>query len=449
MQPCGVSRTSAVTICCCRKKPLFLSCLLVHGTALFICMIGKAKSGLKKSFGVFVIKKRAISSHPAIALFALAMGGFAIGTTEFGTMGLVPYFSAALKISPDQAGHVISIYALGVVVGAPVLAVALARREKRSALIGLMICFALGNLLSAFAPNYDWLLFFRFISGMPHGAYFGIAALVASGLVTPERRTQAIASVMLGLAASTIFGVPLANIIGQLLSWRGGFVLVSGLALLCAALVWLLVEPIVEDHKSKNPLDELGALVRVQVWLTLGIGGVGFGGIFAVYTYLDSTFLSVTHGALALQPVLLGLFGIGLTLGSLVTAWLADKAQMPAIALTLLWSVIMLGLYPFMTGHVWSMMLIALFIGGGGGIGSALQARLMSVAGKAQTLAAALLHSAMNAANALGPFLAGWVIARGYGYSSSGWVGCVLAVGGLAVLGLTVVYTHYTKPKRL
>lgn len=387
--------------------------------------------------------KKSLSSHPAIALFALAMGGFAIGTAEFGTMGLVPYLSDSLRISPDQAGHVISVYALGVVFGAPILAVALARVEKRSALVGLMLCFSAGNFLSTFAPNYNWLLVFRFISGMPHGAYFGIAALVASSLVSPQRRTRAIVSVMLGLTVSTIFGVPLANIIGQLFNWRGGFLLVGVVALFCALLVWLLVEPVVEDHKSKNPLDELAALGRVQVWLTLGIGGIGFGGLFAVYTYLDSTFISVTHGPQALQPLLLGLFGVGMTLGSMIIAWCADKAQMPTIAFTLLWSAFVLGLYPFMTGHVWSMMLIAMLIGCGGGVGSALQARLMSFAGKAQTLAAALLHSAMNAANALGPLLAGFAIAKGYGFSSSGWVGCGLALAGLVVWTLTVIYTRY------
>lgn len=375
------------------------------------------------------------------------MGGFAIGTTEFGTMGLLPYFSAALRITPDQAGHVISVYALGVVIGAPVLAVALARKPKRSALIGLMVCFGLGNLLSAFAPNYEWLLVFRFISGMPHGAYFGMAALVASGLVAPERRTQAIASVMMGLTLSTIIGVPLANIIGQFLNWRGGFILVGILALLCALLVWLLVEPKPEDFGSKNPLHELTALGRMQVWLTLGIGAVGFGGLFAVYTYLDSTFTNVTHGAQALQPILLGLFGVGMTLGNFIIAWFADKAQMRTIAWTLVWSAVMLGLYPFMAGHVWSMMLAALLIGCGGGVGAVLQARLMSVAGKAQTLAASLLHSAMNTANALGPFLAGLVIAKGYGFASSGWVGCGLALGGLCLWGVTMVYTRYGAKK--
>lgn len=408
----------------------------------FTHIAGKVKSA-KKIFGVFVKSKKSLSSHPAIALFALAMGGFAIGTAEFGTMGLVPYLSESLRIGPDQAGHVISVYALGVVFGAPILAVALARVEKRLALVGLMLCFSVGNFFSAFAPNYNWLLVFRFISGMPHGAYFGIAALVASSLVSPQRRTRAIVSVMLGLTVSTILGVPLANIIGQLFNWRGGFLLVGVLALFCALLVWFLVEPVVEAHQSKNPLDELGALGRVQVWLTLGIGGVGFGGLFAVYTYLDSTFISVTHGPQALQPILLGLFGVGMTLGSMITAWCADKAQMQTIACTLLWSAFMLGLYPFMTAHVWSMMLIAMLIGGGGGVGAALQARLMSFAGKAQTLAAALLHSAMNAANALGPLLAGFTIAKGYGFSSSGWVGCGLALAGLVVWAFTVVYTRY------
>lgn len=394
-------------------------------------------------FGGFVIRKNALLFHPGLALFALAMGGFAIGTTEFGTMGLVPYYSHSLHITPNQAGHVISIYALGVVIGSPVLAVALARRAKRTSLIGLMLCFALGNLLSAFAPNYQWLLLFRFISGMPHGAYFGIAALVAAELVKPARRTQAIASVMLGLTASTIVGVPLANIIGQFLNWRGGFLFVGIIAALSALLVWLLVVPKAEVHQSKNPLSELSALARVQVWLTLAIGFVGFGGLFAVYTYLASTFSVVTHGPQTLQPILLGLFGVGMTMGNMITAWFADKAQMPTIAGALLWLLVTLGLYPFMTGHIGSMMFIAFLIGCGGGVGSVLQARLMSVAGRAQILAAALIHSAMNAANALGPFLAGFAIAAGYGFPVSGWIGCALALGGLVVWGITLVYTHY------
>ncbi len=361
------------------------------------------------------------------------MGGFAIGTTEFGTMGLVPYFSKGLHIDIESAGQVISAYALGVVVGAPILAVGTAKLPKRTVLIGLMLFFALGNLLCAFAPTFGWMMAFRFIAGLPHGAYFGVACLVAADLVPPGKRTQAISYVLTGLTIATIFGVPLANEIGQLVSWRWAFVLVTLLAAGTAAAVWALVPQRDEDLKSKNPLDELSALKNKDVWLTLGIGAIGFGGMFAVYTYLDSTLLQVTKAQPFMQPVVLALFGVGMTLGNLVTARLADKALLPTIAGVLIWSALVMAAYWFMTGHVWSMGLAAFLIGNGGGLCSPLQARLMNVAGKAQTLAAALNHSAMNTANALGPVLAGLAIGAGFGLPSSGWVGCVLALGGLGL----------------
>jgi len=372
--------------------------------------------------------------HAGLALFALAMGGFAIGTTEFGTMGLLPYFAPALGISAPVAGHVISAYALGVVVGAPVLAVMLARLPRRNVLVGLMVAFAFANGLSAFAPNYRWMLVFRFLAGLPHGAYFGVASLVAASLVPRERRSQAIARVLLGLTVATIIGVPLANGIGQLVGWRWSFALVAVLALATAVLVYFLV-PLVRDatHEAASPLAELAVLKRRQVWLALGIGAVGFGGMFAVYTYLADTLLLVTKAPPFMVPVMLGIFGFGLTVGNLASAWLADKALMATVAGVLIWTAAALALYPFMTHAVWSMALAVLLIGGGGGLATPLQARLMEVAEGAQTLAAALNHSAFNTANALGPWLAGMAIAAGYGWGSAGWVGCALALGGLVL----------------
>ncbi|MDE2238325.1 MAG: MFS transporter [Rhodospirillales bacterium] len=366
------------------------------------------------------------------------MGGFAIGTTEFGTMGLVPYFANGLHIGIVKAGQVISAYALGVVVGAPILAVAGARLPRRVMLIGLMLFFGLGNLLSAVAPDFAWMMVFRFIAGLPHGAYFGAAALVAAELVPPGKKTQAIASVLLGLTVATIFGVPLANGIGQVLNWRWAFVLVALLAAATAGLVFALVPHMAAD-KSRNPLSELDALRNKQVWLTLGIGAIGFGGMFAVYTYLDSTLLEVTKARPFMQPLVLALFGAGMTFGNLLASRLADKALMQTIAGVLIWSALVMALYPFMTGHIWSMALAAFLIGNGGGLGSPLQARLMDVAGKAQTLAAALNHSAMNTANALGPVLAGLAISAGCGLPSTGWVGAALAVAGLGIWGLAML----------
>jgi DHA1 family inner membrane transport protein len=368
------------------------------------------------------------------------MGGFAIGTTEFGTMGLLPYFAPALSVSAPVAGHVISAYALGVVVGAPVLAVLLARLPRRNALVGLMLAFAAANGLSAFAPDYHWMLVFRFLAGLPHGAYFGVASLVAASLVPREKRNQAIARVLLGLTVATIFGVPLANAIGQTVGWRWSFALVALLAGATAILVFMLV-PLERPalNESAGPLAELAVLKRRQVWLALGIGAVGFGGMFAVYTYLADTLLLVTKAPPLAVPVLLGIFGVGLTVGNLVSAWFADKALMATVAGVLIWSAAALALYPFMTHAVWSMAIAVLLIGAGGGLATPLQTRLMEVAEGAQTLAAALNHSAFNTANALGPWLAGMAIAAGYGWGSSGWVGCGLALGGLALWGVAML----------
>ncbi|MDR3505383.1 MAG: MFS transporter [Acidocella sp.] len=375
-----------------------------------------------------------------LALFALAMGGFAIGTTEFGTMGLLPYFSAALGMSAPQAGHVISAYALGVVVGAPVLALMAAHLPRRDVLVGLMLVYAVGNGLTAFAPSAGWMLVFRFIAGLPHGAYFGVAVLVAASLVPENKRAQAMSRVLLGLTVATIFGVPLANFIGQTVGWRWAFGLVTLLPLITAALVQTLA-PRQKQHggDAPSPLAELAALGRLQVWLALGMGAIGFGGMFAVYTYLASTLLLVTHAAPDVVPMMLALLGTGFTIGNLLSAWLADRALMPTVAGVLIWSIGCMCVYPFMIHSPWSMGVIVLLIGGIGGLGTPLQARLMQVAEGAQTLAAALNHSAFNVANALGPWLAGLAITAGFGWGAAGWVGAALAAGGLVLWAVAVL----------
>ncbi|MEZ2405544.1 MFS transporter [Bosea sp. RCC_152_1] len=373
-----------------------------------------------------------------LVLFALAMGGFAIGTTEFASMSLLPYFAAGLGIDEPTAGHVISIYALGVVVGAPLIAVLAARIPRRTLLIALMGLFALGNLLSALAPSYHWMLFFRFLSGLPHGAYFGVAALVAASLSAPNRRAQSVARVMLGLTIATILGVPVASWMGQALGWRTGFGIVAVLALLTVLLV-ALYAPRDSVQPGASPLRELGALKRRQVWLTLGIGAIGFGGLFAVYTYVASTLMAVTQVSPVVVPVVLSVFGVGLTVGTLFAGWAADRALMPSIGGLLLWSAVWLAAFPFAAGNIWAVSLVVFMIGSGGGLGAMLQTRLMDVAEDAQTLAAALNHSAFNTANALGPWLGGMAIAAGYGWTSTGWVGAVLALGGIAIWGVSLL----------
>ena len=368
---------------------------------------------------------------------ALAVGGFAIGTTEFATMSLLPFFAKDLGISAPTAGHVISAYALGVVVGAPLIAVLSARMARRTLLILLMSVFAIANGLSALAPTYHWMLLFRFLSGLPHGAYFGIAALVAASLVPVERRTQAVGRVLLGLTIATIIGVPFANWVGQAFGWRWGFAVVALLATLTATLVAIFA-PRDRVDPGASPLRELGALKRGQVWLALATGAIGFGGLFAVYTYLASTLMAVTGVSAAALPAALACFGIGLTAGNLIAPRFADRALMPTAGALLVWSAVALALYPFAAGKLWSILLDVTAVGFGGALGTVMQTRLMDVAGDAQALAAALNHSAFNVANALGPWLGGIAIAAGYGWTSTGWVGCGLALAGLAIWGVSV-----------
>ncbi len=374
--------------------------------------------------------------RPGLVHFALAVGGFAIGTTEFATMSLLRYFAHDLHIDEPTAGHVISSYALGVVVGAPIIAVLSARVTRRTLLMALMGVFAAGNLLSALAPTYAWMMAFRFLSGLPHGAYFGIATLVAASLVPTEKRTQAVGRVLLGLTVATIVGVPLANWIGRIYGWRWGFAIVAALALSCGVLIAVFA-PRDQAVAGASPLRELGALKRSQVWLTLATGAVGFGGIFAVYTYLGSTLIDVTHVSAALSALVFSVFGVGMTFGNLVIPRFADRALMPTAGWLLVGSAIVLAAYPLAAANLWSVSLDVFLIGVGGALATVLQTRLMDVSGDAQSLAAALNHSAFNVANALGPWLGGMVIAAGFGFTSTGYVGCALALGGLAVWAIS------------
>ena len=367
----------------------------------------------------------------ALVLLALAMGGFAIGVTEFAAMSVLPDFAAGLGVDEPTAGHVISAYAAGVVVGAPILAVLGARLPRWLLLIGFMALFAVGNALSALAPTYEWMLAFRFLSGIPHGAYFGVAALVAASLVPLRLRTRAVSTILLGLTVATVIGVPIATAVSHAFGWRWTFAIVSVLAVVTMALVALFA-PRDPAHADASPLRELGALKRGQVWLTLGVGAIGFGGMFAVYAYLASTLTAVTGVGPEVLPWVFAMFGLGMMSGNLLGAWAADRYGMTAAGGLLLWSAAALALYPFAAPHLWAM-LIVVFLIGGGGLGSILQTRLMDVAGDAQTLAAALNHSAFNTANAIGPLLGGMAVAAGWGWTSTGWVGVALSLGGFAV----------------
>ncbi len=370
--------------------------------------------------------------HPDLVHFALAVGGFAIGTTEFASMSLLPYFARDLGVDAPTAGYAISAYAAGVVVGAPLIAVLAAKLSRRTLLIGLMLVFALANGLTGLAPSFAAMVALRFVSGLPHGAYFGIAMLVAASLVPTERRANAAARVLMGLTVATIIGVPVAGWLGLAVGWRFCFGIVALLSLLTATLVALFA-PHQPPAKGSSPLTELGALRNRDVWLTLGIGAVGFGGMFAVYTYLADTLLQVTHLSPTLVPLVFAVFGGGMMLGLLTVPRLAHRNLMGWTGGILVWFAAMLALYSVMTSNPWTITLSVFLIGLGGSMGPLLQTRLMDVAGEAQTLAAALNHSAFNVANAVGPLLGGIAIAHGLGLPSTGLVGAGLALGGLAI----------------
>lgn len=371
------------------------------------------------------------------AILAMALGGFAIGTGEFVIMGLLPDVAGDLAITIPEAGHVISAYALGVVVGAPILAVLGARLPRRSLLIALMAFFALGNLASALAPGYASLMATRFIAGLPHGTFFGVAALVAASLARPGQRARAVGQLMLGLTTATLAGVPLAAGLGQWLGWRAAFVFVGAIGVVAALLVRVWV-PWVAADRAASPLRELGALRSSQVWLTLGIASIGFGGMFAVFSYVKPTLMNLAGLTEGGVPLILALFGAGMVAGNLVGARLADRALMPSIGFLLVWSALVLAAFSLLASHLALAAINVLLVGTLVAIGPALQVRLMDVAGDAQAMAAALNHAAFNLANALGAWLGGLAIAAGLGWESTGWVGALLALGGLAVYGLAL-----------
>ncbi|WP_414974201.1 MFS transporter [Gordonia sp. (in: high G+C Gram-positive bacteria)] len=370
---------------------------------------------------------------------ALALGGFGIGTTEFVAMGLLPNIASDLHISEPTAGHLISAYALGVVVGAPVIAALAARVPRRTLLIALMVAFTVGNGLSVIAPNYPTLMAARFLAGLPHGAYFGVAALVAAHLAAPGRRAQAVGQVMMGLSVANVVGVPAATWIGQALSWRWalGIVVLLGVITVAALIVTV---PDLHGMKTTDPRTELGALRRSQVLLTLLVGLVGFGGMFAFYTYLNTALTSVGGISEGVVPIALMLFGAGMVAGNVVGGRLADRSVDLGIAVGMAATAVALGAFALLLGIGWLAVALTFFVGLTGSTAiPGLQTRLMDVSHDAQTVAAALNHSALNVANALGAWLGGVTIAAGMSYRAPSAVGVVLPLAGLAVFGVTLL----------
>ncbi|MFL6096407.1 MAG: MFS transporter [Blastococcus sp.] len=374
-----------------------------------------------------------------VAVVALAIGGFAIGTTEFVTMGLLPDIADGVGVDIPSAGHVISVYALGVVVGAPVIAALSARLPRRALLVALMGAFLVGNGLTAVAPGYRTLLVARFLSGLPHGAYFGVASLVAASLVAPHLRGRAVSSVLLGLAVAMLTGVPAATWLGQQLGWRSAYWLVVVLAAVTIAAM-LVVVPSSPGNRHATVRDELGALRRPQVLLTLLVGIVGFGGMFALYSYIAPVVTDVAGLSRGTVPAVLLVFGAGGVIGTALGGRLADLALFRSLVGSLVFLGVLLAVValvsPWAPGLFAGVFLVAI---GASALAICLQMRLMETAGDAQMLGAALNHSALNLANALGAWLGGLVIAGGLGYRAPSVVGAGLAAAGLVPLAVSAV----------
>ncbi|HET6625609.1 MAG TPA: MFS transporter [Nocardioidaceae bacterium] len=382
--------------------------------------------------------------HVTLATLALAMGGFAIGTTEFVTMGLLPQMAQGVGVSIPSAGHMISAYALGVVVGAPLIAIFGARLPRRGLLVALMVAFALGNAASALAVSFESLTLARFLSGLPHGAFFGVASLVAASMVAPHRRGRAVSLVMLGLPVANVVGVPAATWMGQHLGWRSAYWAVALLGLLTVALVAAFVPATAADREATGR-KELKAFARPQVWLTLLVGAVGFGGMFSMYSYIAPTVTDVTGLSSAMVPLFLLAFGVGGVVGTVLGGHLADWSILRSLVASSVAMGLALALFTVTAYSPFAAVLTVFLIATVGSVLVVnLQMRLMQVAGDAQTLGAAMNHAALNAANALGAWLGGLVIAAGYGYTAPSWVGAGLSAGGLLVLAVSALLHRRT-----
>ncbi|MYV69752.1 MFS transporter, partial [Streptomyces sp. SID2131] len=367
-----------------------------------------------------------------LALLALAVSAFGIGTTEFVMMGLLPQVAEDLGTSVPTAGHLVSAYAIGVVVGAPLLTALGSRVPRKRMLLLLMALFTVGNLASALAPGFGWLLAGRVLAGLPHGAFFGLGAVVAARLVREDRRARAVATMFLGLTVANILGVPAATLLGQHLGWRATFLVVAAIGLLAVAALARLVPRIPADRHGGLGR-EVRALGRPQVLLGLLTAVFGFAGVFAVYSYLASMTTEVMGFGDSTVTLVLALFGLGMTGGALAAGPLTDRALRPTLYGSLAALVLALVAFRFTVHVPWLALVTVVVLGAVGFMTTTpLQMLVMNKAADAPTLASASNHSAFNLANAGGAWAGGAAVAAGWGWTSPTLVGAGLTVVGLA-----------------
>jgi len=391
-----------------------------------------------------------------LALFALALGGFAIGATEFVAMGLLPNLAEDLlpglyRVQPDvanaHAGWLISAYALGVVVGAPTIAAAATRWPRKQLLLALLVAFTLGTVASALLPSFGLVLVARFVAALPHGAYFGIASLVAADLMGPGKRARGVAVVLSGLTIANVIGVPAITWLGQVAGWRIAYLAVAAIFALTFLAVALVV-PFQAGNPHGSIRKELRAFGRLQVWFALLIGAIGFGGLFAVYTYVAPLVMEVTGLAAWAVPIVLVVIGLGMTIGNFAGGALADRSVRRTMYGSFGVMLVALTALAFTAQFIVGLLICVFLVGAAASAMSpTIQTRLMDVAHDSQSIAAALNHSALNIGNALGASLGGIAIGAGLGYLAPVWIG--LGLSGVGIVLAVVTFAIDRSRRRL
>lgn len=386
------------------------------------------------------------ATHRNLALFALALGGFGIGTTEFVSMGLLPQIAAELlpgfQADPEagiaSAGWLITAYALGVVVGAPATAVLAARMSQRKLVLILLAALAAANLASALMPTFTLTAGARFVAALPHGAYFGVASLLAARLMGPGKQGAGIAVALSGLTVANVVGVPLGTWLGQAAGWRWAYAAVAAI-FAATLLLGFRVLPQVAGNSDRNPMRELAAFRNPRLWLMLAVGAIGFGGFFAVYSYIAEVTTRTAGLPASTVPWVLATLGIGMTIGNVIGGWASDRDLTRTLLIGFGALVAVLALYATSAGNP---VLLFILVFGIGATSSSLipsvQARIIRIAGDAELLGAALNHASFNVGNSLGAWLGGLVIAGGFGYLAPGWVAVGLATTGCALALVSV-----------
>ncbi|MFJ4221258.1 MFS transporter [Curtobacterium luteum] len=366
-------------------------------------------------------------------LIALALGGFGIGLTEFVITGLLPEVAADYGVTETTAGWLVTGYALAVVVGALGLTAATTRLPRKQVLVGLLVLFVVGNTLSAAAPTYGVMMLGRVVAALCHGAFFGIGSVVASNMVTRERRASAVALMFTGLTASNVLGVPFGTFLGQALGWRATFWAIAVIGVVALVGVLVLV-PAVRQAETPSLVRELGAFRSGQVWLSLGITVLGYGGMFGAFTYIAYTLTSVSGFASSTVPWLLVVFGIGLFVGNFVGGKAAARSIDGTLLVVLSALTVVLALFAVVaTSPVLTVVALVLMGAFGFATVPALQTRVMLHADHAPTLASGANIAAFNLGNALGAWIGGLTIAASLGYTSPIWAGAGITVASVAL----------------